>query len=912
MSIKPDMNKENISTFPVADGARVDTWKGNLAGPGMIPTIDDFSLDKPISRGAFGKVFLGHKKNDKSKLYAIKVMKKADMVNKNMIDQVNAERDTLAVVKSPFVVRLFYSLQTELYIYLVMEYMIGGDLKSLLSVCGYFDEDMAMVYTAEVTLALEYLHSHGIVHRDVKPDNMLISNEGHIKLTDFGLSRINLNRQINVGDILSTPMPLGGNRLKREYFRTPGQVLSLTSHFAFNSPDGTKRHHHNSASSCGSLSRSRTMIMSPAPIKGLTPTLENSRGLDSPVCHRPTNDGAQFATPMAVQKISWEDAKSNDVLGVEVTSMQTSPHLEHVVPKSDIEETPQLNLVRNKSRLRSFASEKMRSVRRGSDICLGELETSVDTERKSLQSMLDDCGSGDESVSQDFVEHFKEKSSQDHDTGARKISIEFECPRVNSVETESDGLCRNRSVSSFGDTSPPRCPPLSSNMLETPLGSTNSRRKRQFADVCKSPLGKSASLNHLTGHVINRSTGLTKEIFGLKLGDEHLLKRCNSLPMDFNQTETDSCSVRYSSVGSDTDMTDSVFLNSSAIPDSEVEVFRTGDIFDVHDISKPMFSISSIGSASVASQSMLRHSEATSFHTPENFIIPSNYTTPNISCETSFDNNTVSSVEEEDLYQSDRSCDTSSLSSQESDISKVETEIVPKMTRSDSIAWTSPQKLPRKKTTLRFGSLCGSMGSYGSGHQKVLDAAARDKKSKPHHQISKTPGPMMRTPYRTPKSVRRGRRPTVEEVDDRILGTPDYLAPELLMQKKHGAAVDWWSLGVCMFEFLTGVPPFNDETQELVFQNILNRDIPWPEGEESLSEKAQEVINGLLAFEPSNRMKAHNLKRHALFSSIEWETLHKREMPFVPTPVDECDTTYFEPRNEMQNLKVSALMTQQR
>ena len=83
---------------------------------------------------------------------------------------------------------LLYCLQTVNNVFLVMEYMIGGDLKSLLGVYGYFLEDHAVFYLAECVLALQYLHSHGIVHRDIKPDNMLISHTGHLKLTDFGLS----------------------------------------------------------------------------------------------------------------------------------------------------------------------------------------------------------------------------------------------------------------------------------------------------------------------------------------------------------------------------------------------------------------------------------------------------------------------------------------------------------------------------------------------------------------------------------------------------------------------------------------------------------------------------------------------------------------------------------------------------
>src|SRR6185437_9454298 len=77
-------------------------------------------------------------------------------------------------------------------IFKVMEYLIGGDLSSLLQNFERFEEEMARMYTAEVVLALEYLHNNGITHRDLKPDNMLITSEGHIKLTDFGLSRISI------------------------------------------------------------------------------------------------------------------------------------------------------------------------------------------------------------------------------------------------------------------------------------------------------------------------------------------------------------------------------------------------------------------------------------------------------------------------------------------------------------------------------------------------------------------------------------------------------------------------------------------------------------------------------------------------------------------------------------------------
>jgi len=208
---------------------------------GLAPSIDDFEILKPISRGAFGKVFLCHRKDQMDKKLAVKVMKKSVMVQKNMVDQVIAERNAAAITKSPFCVGLLYCLQTTNNVFLVMEYMIGGDLKSLLGVYGYFPEEQAVFYLAECVLALQYLHNHGIVHRDIKPDNMLLDARGHLKLTDFGLSTTGLrDRELHVADLLAkTPWPAGGGKKVRSCLvRTPGQIMSLTSHLSFSSVEG--------------------------------------------------------------------------------------------------------------------------------------------------------------------------------------------------------------------------------------------------------------------------------------------------------------------------------------------------------------------------------------------------------------------------------------------------------------------------------------------------------------------------------------------------------------------------------------------------------------------------------------------------------------------------------------------------
>ncbi|XP_029121395.1 probable serine/threonine protein kinase IREH1 isoform X2 [Elaeis guineensis] len=194
-------------------------------------SFDDFEIIKPISRGAFGRVFLA-KKRTTGDLFAIKVLKKADMIRKNAVESILAERDILITVQNPFVVRFFYSFTSRENLYLVMEYLNGGDLYSLVRNLGCLDEEVARIYIAEVVLALEYLHSLHVVHRDLKPDNLLIAHDGHIKLTDFGLSKVGL---INSTDDLSAPA-VSGTSLYGE----DEQQVSLSEHL--NQQERWKKH----------------------------------------------------------------------------------------------------------------------------------------------------------------------------------------------------------------------------------------------------------------------------------------------------------------------------------------------------------------------------------------------------------------------------------------------------------------------------------------------------------------------------------------------------------------------------------------------------------------------------------------------------------------------------------------------
>ena len=141
---------------------------------------------KTLGIGAFGEVCLARKVDTKA-LYATKTLRKKDVLLRNQVAHVKAERDILAEADNEWVVRLYYSYQDKDNLYFVMDYIPGGDMMSLLIRMGIFPENLARFYIAELTCAVESVHKMGFIHRDIKPDNILIDRDGHIKLTDFGL-----------------------------------------------------------------------------------------------------------------------------------------------------------------------------------------------------------------------------------------------------------------------------------------------------------------------------------------------------------------------------------------------------------------------------------------------------------------------------------------------------------------------------------------------------------------------------------------------------------------------------------------------------------------------------------------------------------------------------------------------------
>lgn len=194
---------EELNNNPNNNQTLVDLGKQNINKL----NLDDFEIKRVLGVGGFGKVFQVKKLegSDKGKIYAMKVLKKAVIVRnketKTLDREINLhaklERDVLEAVKHPFIVQLIYAFQAANKVYLILEYLSGGELFMQLQKERMLMEDTAIFYLSQIVLALEHLHTNGIIYRDLKPENIMLDREGHVKLTDFGCVKESASDEIN-------------------------------------------------------------------------------------------------------------------------------------------------------------------------------------------------------------------------------------------------------------------------------------------------------------------------------------------------------------------------------------------------------------------------------------------------------------------------------------------------------------------------------------------------------------------------------------------------------------------------------------------------------------------------------------------------------------------------------------------
>lgn len=159
-----------------------------LSGPLKLFRLEDFQLGKTVGTGTFGRVRIARYPGA-NKYFAMKIMRKADVLRLNQVEHIFSERSILSSISHPFIVKLYSTFQDTMHLYMLLEYVLGGELFTHLRKATRFSLATARFYASELVVAIEYMHSKGIVYRDLKPENLLLDSQGHLKIADFGFAK---------------------------------------------------------------------------------------------------------------------------------------------------------------------------------------------------------------------------------------------------------------------------------------------------------------------------------------------------------------------------------------------------------------------------------------------------------------------------------------------------------------------------------------------------------------------------------------------------------------------------------------------------------------------------------------------------------------------------------------------------
>ncbi|XP_021341218.1 serine/threonine-protein kinase 32B-like isoform X1 [Mizuhopecten yessoensis] len=184
-------------------GAANSSRKDSFDAQGEV-NFDHFQILRAIGKGSFGKVCIVQKKDSK-KMYAMKYMNKSMCIKKDAVRNVFREVEILMALDHPFLVNLWFTFQDEEDMFVVVDLLLGGDLRYHIQKEVHFDESHVKLYICELALALDYLQTYNIIHRDIKPDNILLDEEGHVHITDFNIATVLSDGQLATSMSGTTP-----------------------------------------------------------------------------------------------------------------------------------------------------------------------------------------------------------------------------------------------------------------------------------------------------------------------------------------------------------------------------------------------------------------------------------------------------------------------------------------------------------------------------------------------------------------------------------------------------------------------------------------------------------------------------------------------------------------------------------
>jgi len=207
VNLVPAAQENNLLDIEENEAVSTEATPDSSVEEKEVVNLKNFTVLDDLGEGAFGEVYKV-KKNESEQVFAMKRLSREKLIKERKIKYAVAECKIMKQLEHPYIVKLFYAFQTREFLYLIMEYCPQGDLLGLIETYARLEESVAKFYIAEVMLALEYLHSMDILYRDLKPANVLIDEQGHAKLADFGLAKENVTQNNPAMSYAGTPMYL--------------------------------------------------------------------------------------------------------------------------------------------------------------------------------------------------------------------------------------------------------------------------------------------------------------------------------------------------------------------------------------------------------------------------------------------------------------------------------------------------------------------------------------------------------------------------------------------------------------------------------------------------------------------------------------------------------------------------------